>query len=29
MLDVGCFLRSANVEIKKRNEGKVGALPFQ
>jgi hypothetical protein len=28
MIDVGCFLKSANVEIKKMNEGKVGA-PFQ
>jgi hypothetical protein len=28
LIDVGCFLKSANVEIKKMNEGKVGA-PFQ
>ena len=28
-MDVGCFLKSANIEIKKMNEGKVGALPFQ
>ena len=28
LIDVGCFLKSANVEIKKMNEGKVGA-PFK
>jgi hypothetical protein len=28
LIDVGCFLKSANVEIKKMNEGKFGA-PFQ
>src|SRR5947208_14683289 len=28
LIDVGCFLKSANVEIKKMNEGKVGA-PFE
>jgi len=28
LIDVGCFLKSANVEIKKMNEGKVGG-PFQ
>jgi hypothetical protein len=28
VIDVGCFLKSANVEIKKMNEGKVEA-PFQ
>jgi hypothetical protein len=28
LIDVGCFLKSANVEIKKMNEGKVEA-PFQ
>jgi len=28
LIDVGRFLKSANVEIKKMNEGKVGA-PFQ
>jgi hypothetical protein len=28
LIDVGCFLKSGDVEIKKMNEGKVGA-PFQ
>jgi hypothetical protein len=29
LIDVGCLLKSANAEIKKMNEGKVAALPFQ